>query len=812
MFANLSLKYKIFITAVGIGLTVAIFEGATSYFSNVVPVKERIDKQMIQKMDSLIRSEIDFKVQAGIIGSSAVSMESKVIEALQVEDREDLIPLISGIRDHYAKQTDYKNIGTQIITADGRSLIKSWAPESWGQDLTNSPLIQRAMQEKHAFGALAIGDQGVSVVAVSPIFDHADKDAFLGMVSFKQGLKSVVKDVKKTINGDWILLIDRNYIKDTYGTMPVLDDNTPIGSHYILANNHWFAPDAVSALQSSFQETPGEETSITLHDHQVQVNIPAFDENNRIMGRHVFLLDNSEYMEPIEHAEYAAWEQLIVLSLGIIMLSLVIVYTVIRQVIRPLESMQEQTAEILSSGNFSLRIPNSSKDEVGQTAHAINTLLSQVSVALDEANDSVAAMAKGDFTQCIRGEYQGDLLALKTGVNQSIDTIQKVMNGISQMMQALREGDYQFRLSLQSEGDYARIISDAQHAIEKTDAVISDINRVMTDMQSGHFQSRVETPANGQLEQLKERINLSLESLNNAMNDIIHVVSAQSEGNLTTIIDNDYQGDLATLKEVINQSAATLAESIGVAVNAANSVQHEANDLAKDANDLSGRIQEQAAAIEETSATMEEMNSAVQNNTENAHRASQVVEQVQQETQQADQVMRRTIEAMTGIHESSNEIADIVTLIDSIAFQTNLLALNAAVEAARAGEHGRGFAVVAGEVRALAQKSAEAAKEIKSLIDANVERIGQGTALVDQSGQVMQQIAASISEVTRMIQQISHASSEQAEGVSQVYQAISDIDSTTQQNSAVVERTSASAAKMNHQASELSLNMAHFKT
>ncbi|WP_319557609.1 methyl-accepting chemotaxis protein [Thiomicrorhabdus sp.] len=812
MFANLSLKYKIFITAVGIGLTVAIFEGATSYFSNVVPVKERVEKQMIQKMDSLIRAEIDFKVQAGIIGSSAISMETKIIEALQVEDREELVPIISGVRDHYAKQTDYKNIGTQIMTADGRSLIKSWDPESWGQDLTNSPLIQRALKEKHAFGSLAIGDQGVSVVAVSPIFDHANNDEFLGMASFKQGLKSVVKDVKKTVNGDWILLIDRNYIKKVYGKMPVLDGNTPVGTHYILANNNWFNPEAIKTLQSDYREINGQESAVYLHGHQVIVNIPAYDEDSHVMGRHVFLMDDSEYMAPIQQAEFAAWEQLIVLSLGIIALSLIIVYTVIRLVIRPLSVVQQQTDKILTTGDFSLRIPNVSKDEVGQTAVAINTLLGQVSTALDEANDSVAAMAKGDFTQCIRGEYQGDLHALKTGVNQSIDTIQKVMDGISHMMQALREGDYQFRLSLETEGDYARIINDAQHAIAETDAIISDINRVMTDMQNGRFQSRVEADANGQLEQLKERINTSLESLNNAMNDIIRVVGAQSEGNLTLSIDNDYQGDLATLKNAINQSAKTLSESIAVAVNAANSVQHEANDLAKDANDLSGRIQEQAAAIEETSATMEEMNSAVQNNTENAHRASQVVQQVQHETLQADQVMKRTIEAMNGIHESSNEISDIISLIDSIAFQTNLLALNAAVEAARAGEHGRGFAVVAGEVRALAQKSAEAAKDIKNLIDANVERIGQGTALVDESGQVMQQITQSISEVTRMIQQISHASSEQAEGVNQVYQAISDIDSATQQNSAVVERTSASAAKMNHQASELSINMAHFKT
>jgi methyl-accepting chemotaxis protein len=174
--------------------------------------------------------------------------------------------------------------------------------------------------------------------------------------------------------------------------------------------------------------------------------------------------------------------------------------------------------------------------------------------------------------------------------------------------------------------------------------------------------------------------------------------------------------------------------------------------------------------------------------------------------------MEQTIEAMNSIQQSSHKISDIVSLIDGIAFQTNLLALNAAVEAARAGEHGRGFAVVAGEVRSLAQKSAEAAKEIKDLIEESVTRIDQGTRLAAESGEMLQEITGSIDKVTEMINQIATASAEQASGIRQVHVAISQIDGVTQQNAALVEQTSEASANLSEQARILEKDMSFFNT
>jgi methyl-accepting chemotaxis protein len=227
---------------------------------------------------------------------------------------------------------------------------------------------------------------------------------------------------------------------------------------------------------------------------------------------------------------------------------------------------------------------------------------------------------------------------------------------------------------------------------------------------------------------------------------------------------------------------------------------------------LSDSVQQQAASMEETSATMTEMNSAIEANANNAVNVDKLEHELQKNSVNAGQVMKQTINAMGEIQESSKRIEEIVTLIDSIAFQTNLLALNAAVEAARAGEHGRGFAVVAGEVRALAQKSADAAREINQLIGDSISVINRGTELASESEAVLTQMNTSIDNVTQMIGDIANSSSEQSRGVNEVNQALHLIDEVTQNNAALVEETSAAAQSMQDQADELEKQMQFFKT
>nr|WP_321326107.1 methyl-accepting chemotaxis protein [Thiomicrorhabdus sp.] len=306
--------------------------------------------------------------------------------------------------------------------------------------------------------------------------------------------------------------------------------------------------------------------------------------------------------------------------------------------------------------------------------------------------------------------------------------------------------------------------------------------------------------------------------LDAVIDDASNVVNAMASGDLSAHMQNHIDPDATTLYDQnitklsgsIGELGSKLQGVISEALEAANTVNDVSGEVATSALDLSQRVQEQAAALEETSATMNEMNSQVQSNTQNAQEAEQVSNDVQSKAKSGQAIMRDTITAMETIQESSHRISDIVTLIDGIAFQTNLLALNAAVEAARAGEHGRGFAVVAGEVRNLAQKSAEAAKDIKKLIEETVSRVTQGVNLASDSGEMLTEINEAIHTVTQMITQISQASTEQAEGVHQVHQAITQIDEVTQQNAALVEETSASAENLKDLSESLNQSMGYF--
>jgi methyl-accepting chemotaxis protein len=240
-------------------------------------------------------------------------------------------------------------------------------------------------------------------------------------------------------------------------------------------------------------------------------------------------------------------------------------------------------------------------------------------------------------------------------------------------------------------------------------------------------------------------------------------------------------------------------------------VELAASEISQGNADLSARTESQASALQQTAASMEELSAQVRLNAENAHQANKLAISATSIAQRGGGVVAEVVDTMKGINHESQKIAEIIGVIDGIAFQTNILALNAAVEAARAGEQGRGFAVVASEVRALAGRSADAAKEIKTLITASVERVQRGAALVDQAGGTMQEIVQSIKRVSDIVGEITVASSEQAIGVSQVGEAVTQMDQATQQNSALVEEMAAAAMGLKRQANDLVASVAVFQ-
>ena len=287
-------------------------------------------------------------------------------------------------------------------------------------------------------------------------------------------------------------------------------------------------------------------------------------------------------------------------------------------------------------------------------------------------------------------------------------------------------------------------------------------------------------------------------------------LGAMAQGDLTQAMAGTYQGELEQIKTSINAALTNLSSTIATVLEAVDAVSSGSEQITKGNEDLSQRTSEQAGALEETSASMEEMTSTVKQNADNAKQANQLAIAARDTADKGGAVTKKAVDAMGEINKSSKQIADIITVIDEIAFQTNLLALNAAVEAARAGEHGRGFAVVAAEVRNLAQRSATAAKEIKGLINESIQRVTDGSELVNQSGKTLEEIVTAVKRVTDIIAEISAASQEQASGIDQVNKSILSMDETTQQNAALVEETTSAAQSMKEQAKELKRQMESF--
>ncbi|MDO9237888.1 MAG: methyl-accepting chemotaxis protein [Aquabacterium sp.] len=291
----------------------------------------------------------------------------------------------------------------------------------------------------------------------------------------------------------------------------------------------------------------------------------------------------------------------------------------------------------------------------------------------------------------------------------------------------------------------------------------------------------------------------------------VAVLQAVSGGDLTYNQQTNRRDEIGNMQAALASMTSKLSEMVYLVRTGADSVATASAQIAQGNADLSNRTENQASSLEETAASVEEMAGTVRTNADNARQANQLASSASNVAAKGGQVVSQVVDTMNGIQSSSRKISDIIGVIDGIAFQTNILALNAAVEAARAGEQGRGFAVVAGEVRSLAQRSAQAAREIKTLINDSVEQVNSGTQLVGAAGATMDDVVTQVRKVTDLVGEIAHASTEQNQGIGQINQAVSQLDQSTQQNAALVEQSMAAAESLKVQAQKLAEAVAIFK-
>lgn len=320
----------------------------------------------------------------------------------------------------------------------------------------------------------------------------------------------------------------------------------------------------------------------------------------------------------------------------------------------------------------------------------------------------------------------------------------------------------------------------------------------------GDLEQRIDTSKySGFMKGLGDQVNQMLQAVVEPIRESTRVIQSLADGDLTQSMEGEYAGEFEVLKNALNSSMHNLQSMLAEIGSASGSITTSAREISKGNADLSQRTEEQASSVEQTASTMEEMTSVVKQNADNARQANQLAGGAREHAEKGGTVVGSAITAMSEINASSKKIEDIISVIDEIAFQTNLLALNAAVEAARAGEQGRGFAVVAGEVRSLAQRSAAAAKEIKGLIKDSVSKVEEGSRLVNESGQTLEEIVIASKKVSDIIAEIAAAGQEQASGIDQINKAITQLETVTQQNAALVEEAAAASESMANQASTL---------
>lgn len=778
------------LAASAIGLLIAILAVVSINSSQ----RQAAANNLLEDLQFIANNKIEEKKQSTL--GFLVGVLPQLVDAIEAGDQQELYQQTQQINRDFADRTPFKNIELIATDANNRVLVRSFAsqPDSMVGEVINSDFSSLLNGSEKSYTELELTPSGLFVIA-RVAAKHQTGPAF-GVLQMRAGLRSVVAELSNQDVYYNMVLNDKGLrIWPNASNNPKTDGLPQAHRNWFATSNDWYRDISLDkAIKNGFAIEGNK--AISTHPIEYQGEVVGY----KIVG-----VDMSY---PGLVAAFENVNKLVVIMLILFVLTLMVIMLItwfnIRQVVsRPLATMQKLVEQVSQTGKLNANFSSQANDEVGKMSQALSLLFKNISDAIRETNTTVAGLAAGDFTNRINGSYQGDLLDLKTNINQSADNITDTITQISHLMMAFREGDFHQDIQINAQGEYKTLLQNSQGTADTLFNLINQINEIMAQAARGYFDARITADARGNMLLLKDHINHTLDSLEKAINETANVMIAQGTGDLTQRINLDLHGTLSILKEGVNNATANVSSMLAQSNFSVVKLSEGTINIARGIQDLAGRTQSQAASLQETAASMEQITAMIRQTADNAKEANRLSERSHQSAMEANRVVEDTIKVIEEINESSSKISDITALIDSIAFQTNLLALNAAVEAARAGEHGRGFAVVAGEVRSLAQKSADAARDIRVLIDDTVNKVHQGAEMASQSGKALQVINESINSVTSIVQEISKATNEQAIGVEQVNTAVAAIDTATQQNAALVDETAQQTDRMSEDANQV---------
>ncbi|WP_372357022.1 methyl-accepting chemotaxis protein [Xanthomonas sp. NCPPB 3443] len=494
-----------------------------------------------------------------------------------------------------------------------------------------------------------------------------------------------------------------------------------------------------------------------------------------------------------------------------LLLGAAIAFLLTRSVVLPLRQSL-RLAQRINDGDLRSQDAATSNDESGQLLRAMQQMQRRLQEVIWAQRSMAARHDAGEISyrtdpQGFPGEY-GDMVQ---DTNALVHAHVQTQLRMTQVMGSYAIGDLTQDIE-QYPGEKSAITATMQQVKRNLQAINAQIQELTQAACAGDFALR------GKAETFEHDFRLMVENLNTMMAtsdtnlaSFSGLLRAIADGDLTVRMSGNFHGVFASMRDDANSTVHRLTDIVTRIQTTSNSISFVAEDIASGNQQLAQRSEQQAASLEETAASMEELTSTVKQNAEHATRANQLARGAAAIASEGRDVVGQVIEQMSGIEASSRRIADIISVIDGIAFQTNILALNAAVEAARAGEQGRGFAVVASEVRTLSHRSSDAAKEIKRLIDDSVQRVADGSTLVHTAGTTMGEIVTSVQHVTDIMAHISAASQEQAGGIEQVNHTIAQMDETTQHNVRLVEAASTAAHALEQHSAQLTRAVEVFK-